>query len=134
MDDRAFASATQLANEIRDRRIGCVELLDFYLARAERHNPALNAIVVMVGCFELFGNEGIRGIADLEGDMGGQDGQRHVRGRSPARTRTYTRQSESSLEIVHRMGPPLNYDATQLRSGPKSKWVKPRPGYIPVPP
>ena len=47
MDDRAFASATQLANEIRDRRIGCVELLDFYLARAERHNPALNAIVVL---------------------------------------------------------------------------------------
>src|SRR6202045_3863162 len=46
MDDRAFASATQLANQIRDRRNGCVELLDFYLARAERHNPALNAIVV----------------------------------------------------------------------------------------
>ena len=46
MDDRAFASATQLANDIRDRRTGCVELLDFYLARAERHNPALNAIVV----------------------------------------------------------------------------------------
>jgi len=46
MDDRAFASATKLAGEIRDRRIGCVELLDFYLARAERHNPGLNAIVV----------------------------------------------------------------------------------------
>ena len=46
MDDRAFASATELAGEIRDRRIGCGELLDFYLARAERHNPALNAIVV----------------------------------------------------------------------------------------
>src|SRR5437764_207775 len=46
MDDRAFASATKLTNEIRDRRIGCAELLDFYLARAERHNPALNAIVV----------------------------------------------------------------------------------------
>jgi amidase len=46
MDDRAFASAIQLSNEIRERRIGCVELLDFYLARAERHNPALNAIVV----------------------------------------------------------------------------------------
>jgi len=41
MDDRAFASATQLANEIRDRRIGCVELLDFYLARAEWHNITL---------------------------------------------------------------------------------------------
>src|SRR6266478_1799334 len=46
MDDRAFASATWLSDEIRDRRIGCVELLDFYLARAERHNPQLNAIVV----------------------------------------------------------------------------------------
>jgi amidase len=46
MDDRAFASATELAGEIRDRRIGCLELLDFYLARAERHNPGLNAIVV----------------------------------------------------------------------------------------
>jgi amidase len=46
MDDRAFASATELSGEIRDRRIGCVELLDFYMARAERHNPALNAIVV----------------------------------------------------------------------------------------
>ena len=46
MVDRAFASATELAGEIRDRRVGCVELLDFYLARAERHNPGLNAIVV----------------------------------------------------------------------------------------
>ncbi|HKM74096.1 MAG TPA: amidase [Stellaceae bacterium] len=46
MDDRAFASATELSDEIRDRRIGCVELLNFYLARAERHNPMLNAIVV----------------------------------------------------------------------------------------
>src|SRR5271155_5931194 len=45
MDDRAFASGTELTNEIRDRRIGCVELLDFYLARAERHNPTLNAII-----------------------------------------------------------------------------------------
>lgn len=45
MDERAFVSATWLAREIRDRRIGCLELLDFYLARAERHNPALNAII-----------------------------------------------------------------------------------------
>jgi amidase len=46
MDNSAFASATELANQILERRIGCVELLDFYLARADRHNPALNAIVV----------------------------------------------------------------------------------------
>ncbi len=45
MDERAFASATRLAQEIRDRRIGCLELLDFFLARAERYNPALNAVI-----------------------------------------------------------------------------------------
>jgi len=46
MDDRTFASATQLSKEIRDRCIDCVELPDFYLARVERYNPSLNAIVV----------------------------------------------------------------------------------------
>ena len=46
MDNRTVASATELANQILDRRVGCVELLDFYLARADRHNPALNAIIV----------------------------------------------------------------------------------------
>jgi amidase len=46
MDDRAFASATELASDILDRRIGCAELLDFYLERAQRHNPTLNAIIV----------------------------------------------------------------------------------------
>jgi amidase len=45
MEERAFASATGLAGEIRDRRVGCLELLDFFLDRAERYNPALNAIV-----------------------------------------------------------------------------------------
>src|SRR5271170_1304083 len=45
MDEHAFGSAAQLGAEIRDRRVGCLELLDFYLARAERHNPALNAII-----------------------------------------------------------------------------------------
>ena len=45
MEARAFASASWFAREIRDRRIGCLELLDFYITRAERHNPRLNAIV-----------------------------------------------------------------------------------------
>ncbi len=45
MDERASASATRLARDIREHRIGCLELLDFYLSRAARHNPALNAIV-----------------------------------------------------------------------------------------
>src|SRR5438270_10606344 len=45
MDAHAFGSAARLALEIGDRRVGCLELLDFYLARAERYNPALNAII-----------------------------------------------------------------------------------------
>src|SRR5438876_7477203 len=45
MDQRAFASASSLAREIRDRRVGCLELRDFFLERAERYNPALNAVV-----------------------------------------------------------------------------------------
>ena len=46
MNEPAFASATQLARELRDRRIGCLELLDFYLARAARYNPGINAVIV----------------------------------------------------------------------------------------
>jgi amidase len=45
MNEHAFASATQLAQEVRDRRIGCLELLDLYLARTERYNPAINAVI-----------------------------------------------------------------------------------------
>jgi amidase len=49
MDDAknpgAFASATRLAGQIRDRQVGCLELLDFFLARAERYNKDLNAII-----------------------------------------------------------------------------------------
>ena len=45
MDAHAFGSAARLALEIRDRRVGCLELLDFYFARAERYNPAFNAII-----------------------------------------------------------------------------------------
>jgi amidase len=46
MQDIAFWSAKRLASHIRRRKIGCLELLDHYLARVERHNPALNAIIV----------------------------------------------------------------------------------------
>ena len=46
MQDIPFRSAKQLASLIRRRKIGCLELLDLYLARMARHNPRLNAIVV----------------------------------------------------------------------------------------
>ena len=45
MTDPAWFPATRLAGLIRRCRIGCLELLDHYLARVERFNPSLNAIV-----------------------------------------------------------------------------------------
>ena len=45
--DRPFRSARQLAAEIRAKKIGCRELLELYLARVAKHNPTLNAIVVL---------------------------------------------------------------------------------------
>ncbi|NQV57510.1 MAG: amidase, partial [Rhodospirillales bacterium] len=45
MTDIAFKSATSLARMIRSKKIGCTELLDHYLSRVERYNPALNAII-----------------------------------------------------------------------------------------
>lgn len=46
MNDIALHSAKRLAGLIRRRKIGCLELLDHYLARVDRFNPDLNAIIV----------------------------------------------------------------------------------------
>jgi hypothetical protein len=46
MADLPFQSAVRLAAAIRDRRIGCRELLELYLNRIDRFNPAVNAVVV----------------------------------------------------------------------------------------
>jgi len=46
MTEPAFRSATALAAAIRAREIGSRELLEHYRKRVERHNPALNAIIV----------------------------------------------------------------------------------------
>ena len=46
MTDIAFAPATKLARMVRTGKIGAKELLDYYLARVEVHDGALNAIVV----------------------------------------------------------------------------------------
>src|SRR2546422_2417635 len=45
MLDTPFQSASALASLIRRKKIGCVELLELYLARVEKYNPALNAII-----------------------------------------------------------------------------------------
>jgi amidase len=49
MTEPAFQSALQLAAAIRERKLGCRELLELYLRRIEHHNPALNAIVWLDG-------------------------------------------------------------------------------------
>jgi amidase len=47
MSELAFKSAVELAAMIRDKAIGSEELLDYFLQRVARHNPDLNAIVVL---------------------------------------------------------------------------------------
>ena len=41
-----FATAGEMLGALRRRELSAVELLDLHLARIERHNPALNAIVI----------------------------------------------------------------------------------------
>ncbi len=44
--DPTFLSATQLADLVRTRKIGALELLDHYIARTENLDPRINAVVV----------------------------------------------------------------------------------------
>jgi amidase len=46
MLDVPFRSARQLAADIKRKKIGCLELLDLYLARVEKYDGVLNAVVV----------------------------------------------------------------------------------------
>ena len=47
MTEFAFQSASRLAEAIRNKEIGCRELLTMYLQRVERYNPEINAIVTL---------------------------------------------------------------------------------------
>jgi amidase len=47
MDQLHYKSAVALAALIRRKKIGCLELLDHFLARVDKYNPKLNAIVWM---------------------------------------------------------------------------------------
>jgi amidase len=46
LSDIAFSPATKLARMVRQKKIGCLELLEHYLSRVEKYNPAINAVVV----------------------------------------------------------------------------------------
>lgn len=45
MDELAFADASSLARKIQNKEVSAVELLDHYLARVEKYNPQINAII-----------------------------------------------------------------------------------------
>ncbi len=47
MTELYYRSATELAAAIRRREVSSRELLEIYLARVEKHNPALNAVVTL---------------------------------------------------------------------------------------
>ena len=47
MADLAFRPAAELGAAIRRREVGSAELLEYYVARVERLNPSLNAIVTL---------------------------------------------------------------------------------------
>lgn len=47
VDDLAFESATSLARRVREREVSSRELVDLYLARIERLNGPLNAVVTL---------------------------------------------------------------------------------------
>jgi amidase len=44
--DSAFASATEHASAIREKRVSCRSLAELYIERIHRHNPTLHAIVI----------------------------------------------------------------------------------------
>ena len=47
MKELAFSSARNLAAAIRRRRLKSRDLIESYLARIERFNPAINAVVTL---------------------------------------------------------------------------------------
>jgi amidase len=46
MTELAFAPASRLAALVRQHDVGCLELLDYFIARVERLDGKLNAVVV----------------------------------------------------------------------------------------
>lgn len=46
MTELAFASATELTQKIKTRKISVVELLEYYLQRVDKYNSKLNAVVI----------------------------------------------------------------------------------------
>ena len=46
MDAIAFASAAQSARVVHEKKVGCIELLEWVMARIERLDGKINAVAV----------------------------------------------------------------------------------------
>ena len=49
MDELMYASATAIAQAIRDKRVSATEVVEAHLQRIAAVNPALNAVVQVAG-------------------------------------------------------------------------------------
>ncbi len=43
-----YSTALELADKIKQKEIGCLEILELYLNRVEKFNDALNAIIFWI--------------------------------------------------------------------------------------
>ena len=72
-----FAPAHELARAIRRKKLGSLELLEFYLQRVEKFNPQLNAIVAMDEA-QAIAQARRADRMTLRGESMGQIGRAHV--------------------------------------------------------
>lgn len=74
MSEIAFHSASKLSRLLADKQISARELIDLYLARIEKHDPAVNAIVwkdAEAARAEAEGSDARRAKGDLKGPLDG---------------------------------------------------------------
>jgi amidase len=71
--DYGFMQTTELAALVRTRRLGCRELLEHTLARIDRHNPTVNAVIAL----DRDGARRVADAADARVAAGGRLGPLH---------------------------------------------------------
>jgi amidase len=69
--DPTFLSATRLADLVRSRKIGALELLDHYIGRIEKHDSRINAVVVRDFARARVRARALDGLADKSGTLFG---------------------------------------------------------------
>ncbi len=81
MDEIIYASATELARAIRDRKVSSEEVTSAYLARIEEVNPKLNAVV------QLTADAALTHARELDAALARGESRGHFCTASPSRSR-----------------------------------------------